>query len=230
MFVVAILLDSSLLVAASLPQRQLTHAQSARTDAGGLALLYTQGGIWAFSDGRYLSANLTARGEIMAFILTNPGVYLREISEDLGISLGAVQYHIWTLTRAGQLEEFRSRRYRRFFGASRYPEAERIVLSLLRQGTDGRILTALSAGPHSHAELAESVGLTSQALTWHMKRLRSMGVVEAAPLKGLERCSYRLVDSVLPQVRAFAGNMQRPRRMISGRQQPAGSTERAIVF
>jgi predicted transcriptional regulator len=145
----------------------------------------------------------------MAFILTNPGVYLREISEDLGMSLGAVQYHIWTLTRAGQLEEFRSGRYRRFFGASRYLEAERIVLSLLRQGTDGRILTTLSEGPHSHAELAESVGLTSQALTWHMKRLKSLGVVEAAPLKGFERSSYRLVDSVLPRVQALSGSMQR---------------------
>ena len=145
----------------------------------------------------------------MAYILTNPGVYLREISEDLGLSLGAVQYHVWALTRDGQLEECRSGRYRRFFGAARYAEGERTVLSLMRQGAEGRILAVLSEEPKSHTELAAAVGLSSQALTWHMKRLLMMGVVESGLRRGSERCRYYLDDSILARVRALGGRQPR---------------------
>jgi len=186
------------------------HPQPVQTNPASLALLSTSAGAWAFSDGRYFSVNMTAQGEIMAYILTNPGVYLREISEDLGLSLGAVQYHIWALTRRGQLEECRSGRYRRFFGAARYEEAERIILSLLRQGTDGKILTALSEGSLTHAELSVSVGVSSQALTWHIKRLTAIGVVEAVPLNGNHRWSYRLPGQTLQGVLSLIRGAPRP--------------------
>jgi DNA-binding transcriptional ArsR family regulator len=208
--VVAILLDSSLLIAVSLPPRHSSPIQSDQANGSPLALLSTSAGAWAFFDGRYLSANMTTRGEIMAYILTNPGVYLREISDDLGLSLGAVQYHIWALTKAGQLEEFRSGRYRRFFGAARYQEAERIVLSLLRQGTDGRILATLAEEPLPHKGLAAALGLTSQALTWHMKRLRAMGLVETQPSGGRERWRYCLEGSVQREVEVFIGALPKP--------------------
>jgi len=137
----------------------------------------------------------------MAFILTNPGVYFREISEDLGLATGVVQYHTWVLTKNGEIEECRSGRYRRFFGAAKYDETERKIISLLRQGMAGKILTLLSEGqPLTHMKLAELLGTSSQALTWHMKRLESMGMVETAVLQGQPRRTYRLVDGVAQKV------------------------------
>ena len=131
----------------------------------------------------------------MAYILVNPGVYLREMSEDLGLAMGVVQYHIWVLSKNGEIEECRTGRYRRFFGAAKYGEIERTVISLLRQGTAGRILTLLSDGPPlTHMKLADLLGISSQALTWHMKRLESMGILEPGTLQGGR--TYRLLEGV----------------------------------
>jgi len=202
--VVATLLDSSLLVSASLMQGH--HSQGTQSIGVNLVLqITTPLGEWNFAGGQYLSANMTTRGEIMAYILTNPGVYMREVSEDLGLSMGVVQYHIWVLTKNGEIEECRTGRYRRFFGAARYEEMERKVISLLRQGTAGKIISILAEGPPlTHMELAELLGVTSQALTWQMRRLRGMGMVETGVFQGQMRSAYRLVDGIAQKARDSA--------------------------
>jgi len=173
-----------------------------------MALLATPSGVWSLASGQYLSVNNSTRGEIMAYIVANPGVYLRELSEDLGLSMGVVQYHIWVLTRRGQVEEYRSGRYRRFFSAAKYQEADRMVISLLRQGTAGRILTLLSGEQSlTHTKLATILGVTSQALTWQMKRLRAMGIVQTSTPQNPVR-SYCLVDDVLQKVQAVVSQTQ----------------------
>ena len=192
---VAILLDSSLLVSASLPLHGKDHTVQKQPGPGVLALLASPAGVWAFSDGRPPSANMSTRGEILSFILANPGVYLREISDDLALPMGVVQYHVWVLNRDGELDECRSGRYRRLFGATRYEEDERRMISLMRQGTAGKIVAALvDEGPIAHARLAALLGLSSQALSWQMRRLRATGVVELAPLSDHEGKRYRLAD------------------------------------
>jgi predicted transcriptional regulator len=153
---------------------------------------------------------MTTRGEIMAYILTNPGVYLREISEDLGLSMGVIQYHTWVLTKNGEVEECRSGRYRRFFGARRYLGEERLIISLLRQGTTGRILVTLAGNePLTHMTLARVLGISSQALSWQMKRLKETGIVELLAIQGQQERGYRLLESVAPIVRALM--TQKPR-------------------
>jgi predicted ArsR family transcriptional regulator len=207
------LLDTSLLVSASLPHRSLAPDTSQQSGATPLALLAGPSGVWGFADGRYLSANMTTQGGIMAFILTNPGVYLREISEDLGLSMGAVQYHTWVLTKNGEIEECRTGRYRRFFGAAKYGEEERVIISLLRQGTTGKILVALSGDqPLTHVRLAALLGVSSQALSWQMKRLKTMGIVETTAVQGQPERWYRLVDGVRHYVRAMGYQNQRAGR------------------
>jgi predicted transcriptional regulator len=173
-----------------------------------LALLAAQPGVWAFTDGSYLSANMSTRGEIMAYILTNPGVYLREISDDLALPMGVVQYHLWVLGKNGELEECRSGRYRRFFGAARYPETKRKVLSLLRQGTAGRILSSLSEEPLTHMKLAAILGISSQALSWHVRRLREMGMIEIETQNRGQR-TYVLPDFVCQEVQTYLASLQK---------------------
>jgi predicted transcriptional regulator len=145
----------------------------------------------------------------MSFILTNPGVYLREISEDLGLSMGAVQYHTWVLTKNGEVEECRSGRYRRFFGAGRYQGEQRLIISLLRQRTTGRILVTLAGNePLTHMTLAKALGISSQALSWQMKRLKETGIVRIFVTQGQQGRSYRILDAVAPIVQSLAA--QRP--------------------
>jgi len=190
---------------------QARHGLGAQSSGVNPSLQFTSGyGEWTFGAGQYLSANITTRGEIMAFILTNPGVYMREVSEDLGLSMGVVQYHIWVLSKNGEIEECKTGKYRRFFGAARYGETERKVISLLRQGKVGKILTLLSEEqPLTHVKLAEVLGLSSQALTWHAKRLESMGIIERGVFQGQSR-TYRLVDGVAQKVRAAVHPLPEP--------------------
>ena len=199
------LLDSALLVTASLPQGRHQPPSTPQAGSNPGALLATPAGFWAFADGRPLSANMSTRGEIMAFILTNPGVYLREIGEGLGLPMGVVQYHIWALGRSGELEECRSGRYRRFFGTDRFTETERRVRALLRQGTAGRILLALSEKPMTHLVLARALGISSQALSWHTRCLRGMGVVNTTISDG--RRLYVLPDGIRQEVVARSANL-----------------------
>lgn len=207
--VVAVLFDSALLAGVSLPQGH--HYQGAQSGGANQALQPTALlGEWAFASGQYLSANMTTRGEIMAYILTNPGVYMREVSVDLGLSMGVVQYHIWVLSKGGEIEECRVGKYRRFFGAAKYDEVERRVISLMRQATAGKILVMLSDGlPMTHKKLAELLGVTSQAVTWQMKRLRNVGIVECSGFQGQVKKAYRLVDGVAQRVRMSAGPLPR---------------------
>ena len=202
--IVAVLLDSSLLVSAALPQEHLNQGTQP-TGVNPVLQFASPLGPMTFAGGEYHFANMTTRGEIMAFVLTNPGVYMREVSEDLGLSMGVVQYHIWVLSKNGKIEECRSGRYRRFFGAAKYGEVERRIISLMRQGTAGRILALLSDGqPLQHMKLAEQLGLSSQALTWHMKRLNTMGIVETGIFQGMVTRAYRLVDGVAQTVRLLS--------------------------
>jgi len=137
-------------------------------------------------------ANLSTREEILGFINNNPGVYLRDVSEEMGLAVGDVQYHVWILIRKGQIVDRRDGRYRRFFESGSYSELEQKVISALRQSTAGRIVTKLAEGQSaSHMQLAAMLGITSQAVTWQMRRLLSAGFVEAVAGNGK---SYRLAD------------------------------------
>jgi predicted transcriptional regulator len=139
----------------------------------------------------------------MAYIVANPGVYLRELSEDLDLSMGVVQYHVWVLVKNGDVQDFRSGRYRRFFGGTMYRELAQKVISLLRQKTAGRILLLLSKEPLSHTKLAAILGVTSQALTWQMGRLRTMGIIETRSIQDHSGKSYHLIDGVSELVLAY---------------------------
>ena len=111
--------------------------------------------------------------------------------------MGVVQYHVWTLLRDGQIEDYRGGRYRRFFAAGVYGEMEQKVLSLMRQSTAGKVLELLAVDGQSqltHTKIAEMLGITSQALTWQMGRLRAMGIVESSFVHRNGGMTYHLIS------------------------------------
>jgi len=165
--------------------------------------------LWDFTSRPGDSANLTNREVILSYITANPGVYLRELTEDLGLCMGVVQYHVWALTRDGQVEDCRSGRFRRFFRARAYQEMERMVMSLLKQGTTGRILVLLAERqPLAHTKLAWILGISSQGLSWQMARLRRYGIIEASTFQGTMAREYRLTDGAFRALNHALGDGQ----------------------
>jgi predicted transcriptional regulator len=75
------------------------------------------------------------------------------------------------LVKSGLVSFIHDGRYKRFFLSKKFSRKEMLTISLLRHETAKRILEALLGRKLSHGELAREVALTSQALTWQMKRL-----------------------------------------------------------
>ncbi len=116
--------------------------------------------------------NNSTRTQIYNYIKGNPGVQFRGICAALSLPVGLAQYHLGVLIKAGLVSFFRDGRYKRFFQSKKFSKKEMLTISLLRHKTAKLILEALLHKKQlSHGELACEVSITSQALTWHMKRL-----------------------------------------------------------
>lgn len=124
--------------------------------------------------------NQSTRIEIYSFVKNNPGIHFRGICDNLGLSVGVVQYHLGLLTRAGLLLVHRDRQYKRYFEIKRFGETAMKMISILRHETVRRILVVLSERDSIfHKDLAVKLDISSQALTWQMNRLRKTGLVDA---------------------------------------------------
>jgi predicted transcriptional regulator len=126
------------------------------------------------------SLNQTTRIEIYNYVKSNPGVHFRGICRNLGLSVGVVQYHLGFLRSGGLLSVFNDGQYRRYFESSVYTERDAKLISLLRHDQPRRILAMLfQNGPTLHKDLTRELCISSQALTWQMGQLKTVGIVEA---------------------------------------------------
>ena len=116
--------------------------------------------------------NNGTRTQIYNYIEENPGVQFRGVCAGLSIPVGLAQYHLGVLIKAGLVSFIRDGRYKRFFPSKKFSRKEMLTISLLRHKTARKILEALlDKKQMSHGELASEVSITSQALTWQMKRV-----------------------------------------------------------
>jgi len=123
--------------------------------------------------------NQPTRIEINNFIKSNPGVHFRGICDSLGLSVGVVQYHIGVLERAGFITGYTDGQNKRFFEHT-FTQTDMKLISLVRHETTAKILTTLSQnGSTLHKDIARSLGVSSQALTWQMNQLKKTGLINA---------------------------------------------------
>jgi DNA-binding HxlR family transcriptional regulator len=76
------------------------------------------------------------------------------------------------------VSEYQDGRFRRYFESKKFTETEMRIISVLRRRVSGKILVALLRRSSArHKDLAEQVNVSSQALSWQMKRLEGMKLV-----------------------------------------------------
>jgi len=139
--------------------------------------------------------NQSTRMSIYSFVENNPGLHLRALATSLNLPIGVLQYHLDLLVGKGLLSTYQDGRYKRYFKSKRFSEAAMRVISLLRNGTSGRILAALFIKPQTtHKDLTAQLHISSQALSWQMSRLEKMGVI-SKNLEGLG-VKYSLTEPV----------------------------------
>jgi DNA-binding transcriptional ArsR family regulator len=141
--------------------------------------------------------NNGTRTQIYNYIEGNPGVQFRGVCAALSLPVGLAQYHLGVLVKSGLVSFIRDGRYKRFFLSKKFSRKEMLTISMLRHETAKRILEALLRKKQlSHGELACEVSITSQALTWQMKRLGKTEFVLQAN-EGL-RTIYSLDENSTP--------------------------------
>jgi predicted transcriptional regulator len=140
------------------------------------------------------------RLEIYNYVKANPGVHFRGICMALGISIGAAQYHLDILVNAGLLTIRNDGQNKRYFEAQTYTEPQTQLISLLRHETKAKILSVIAEkGAVLHCVLADSVGVSSQALSWQMNHLTKAGYV-AAEKAGMS-VKYALTEQTAQQLK-----------------------------
>src|SRR5207249_8758639 len=83
---------------------------------------------------------LTSRERILALVVAQPGLHLRELPRRLGLSLRSVRYHLETLVDQRLVTAHRSGRYERWFAVGSLSSDDRALISALRVGAQRRIL------------------------------------------------------------------------------------------
>jgi len=137
---------------------------------------------------------VTNQQRVYQYIKQHPGVHLRKVCRDLGLAMGDVQYHIDRLEKNGSVKSARRGLYRQFYPAGIFGEREGVVLSVLAQATPRELLLHIIAAPGcSQEDLASSLGLSAPSISWNMKRLVQLGLVEQQQ-KG-RFASYRVIGN-----------------------------------
>jgi len=126
------------------------------------------------SVGSQLSATNSTRMQIYDYINQNPGVQFRAICAGLTLPVGLVQYHLGVLVKSGLVSFMRDGKYKRFFVSKKFSKKQMAAITMLRHRTAKRIFEALlNKKQLSHGKLASEVCISSQALTWQMKSLKT---------------------------------------------------------
>jgi predicted transcriptional regulator len=123
--------------------------------------------------------NQTTRMEIYNFIKSNPGFHFRALANSLNLPIGVLQYHLGLLFNKGLVSTYRNGRYKRYFESKKFTELEMQIISILRNGTSGKILvTLLNTLQITHKDLAAQLEISSQALSWQMNHLDNTGLIQ----------------------------------------------------
>jgi len=145
--------------------------------------------------------NLTTRMDICNFIKNNPGMHFRALSNHLSMPVGVLQYHLGLLVNGGLLSTYQDGRYKRYFESKRFTDTEMKVISVLRHPTTCKILTMLREKPETtHKNLAMELNISSQALSWQMRRLEEMGFVKKeTEAMNVQYCLEKSISAMVNQ-------------------------------
>ncbi len=149
------------------------------------------------------SPSNSTRMQIYNYINANPGVQFRAICAGLTIPVGLAQYHLGVLVKSGLVSFVRDGKYKRFFVSKKFDKKQIAAITMLRHKTAKRIFEVLlNKKQLSHGKLADELCISSQALTWQMKSLKSTKFVLQVndglkTVYSIDESSLRLLETSL---------------------------------
>lgn len=126
-----------------------------------------------------MSRVVAVREEVFGFVLRHPGVHVREVERNLGLSSRLAAHHLEHLEAEGRVRRFEEAGYTRFLDAgtaAALDEPARRLLFLARRAPVLQILGALlERGEMPHRDLADALGLAKASVSYHLKVLLEEG-------------------------------------------------------
>ncbi len=117
----------------------------------------------------------STRESILALIQDNPGIHFRDICRQLKKEIGVVQYHVYILQKFGHVTSTKDGRYTRYFvKAQQLDDVARVIISAWQRPVERSIIVTLldDKNPASIKDMAFSCSVTTQAINWHVNRLK----------------------------------------------------------
>jgi predicted transcriptional regulator len=118
------------------------------------------------------------RDRIRRYVATHPGVHFNELTRQLDLATGQVQYHLRKLRGAGDVvaEPLYGRTH---YYPPEYEEWERGAIAVLHRETARDVLCYLiDEGPSAPDRVAADLDIARSTLEWHLDHLTERGLVE----------------------------------------------------
>jgi predicted transcriptional regulator len=129
---------------------------------------------------------------IKLLVSLQPGLHLRELQRQIGLSFSSTRYHVDKLAKKGEIDRIDDNGYSRIYPAG-IDQRDKILLSLVRRETDRRILSSfLRENSLSQQRLTHLTKLAKSTVSEHLATLLKLGVVRTKA--GGERRVLELTD------------------------------------
>jgi len=124
------------------------------------------------------------RKKIYNFIVKNPGLNKREISRRLSIPITTLTYHLKYLKKLDLINERIDGEYLRIFASNKIGKNDEKLLCLFRNKNSCKIfLYLLFSISFSQIELSKELELSSPTVSYHLKKMVKMGIIEEVPAR-----------------------------------------------
>jgi predicted transcriptional regulator len=129
-----------------------------------------------------VEAKLQGTGDkVLRFIQEKPGCHLRRIKNELGISIGSVQYQLLRLENMQRVTSARQGSYKYYFAFGVFKDNEKNILQVLRQETAREILMFIIERKNpTQIDIVNSIGISAASVNWHIKHLIDFKIIERA--------------------------------------------------
>ena len=115
---------------------------------------------------------------VLQYIEQNPASHLRQIKRELNMSMGTTQYHLNLLEKQGKVSSERHNLHRYYFPIGLFEQNQRDILKILNQETAREILLIILERKNpTQTDIADTIGLSSASVNWHIKRLIELGLI-----------------------------------------------------
>jgi predicted transcriptional regulator len=165
------------------------------------------------------AAKPNVRRQVYDAVRRYPGIHVRGLERNVGVSAALVSYHLKKLVEEAYVEAHDQGGYARYYPTAKgesasVTEADLPLVGLLREEVPLHVaLLLLDHGPLTHGELVEKLGVAKSTASYHLAKLADLGIVERVPgstkLRLAERDRiYRLLLAYTPTpdlLETFAG-------------------------